>query len=443
MHHFFSIGDPRKLAVGLPLLCQNLASAVLGLYVLLSLLVPAIAAETAVKAGAGITYKYDDNIQVSPENQISLSGWVMDGSVNARYSTARFEASAYVKLGIERYDDVDLDTNNPLLKEPKTSDFDNESADVTTNVSYDWERHNLALQASYLRDSTLNTTFLDTGLGGIRELEGATRIERTTLRPAWQWQLTERQTLDSQLQWQRAEYQSNRYIDYDYASATFNWTYAWNERFSVQLQPNFSRYENKAASSVESDTVGLQGGFIWAIKEKWRLNLLAGASQVSTEYDSEGFFVFNPETGLVELVEIEDQDSNAFTGDATLTFDEEYYGFSANVSSRYAPTGNGTLRQNSQGRLRFYWKPRQRMRVDIDAVIGREESSDDRIDNKRDFSQAGVRFGYQFAEDWWLSASYRYRTQEASRPLLVQDQAKATGNTVSVGVSYRLPEEIL
>lgn len=442
MHEFPGIGDPRKLAVWLSLGCRNLASTSLGLYVLSSLLVPAIAAETAVKTGAGITYEYDDNIQLSPENQISLSGWVMDGSVTARYSTARFEASADARFGIERYDDVDLDTNNPSLKEPETSDFDNESAEVTSIVSYDWERHNLALQASYLRDSTLNVNFLDTGLGGVRELEGATRIERTTLRPAWQWQLTQRQTLDSQVQWQRAEYQSNRYIDYDYTSALFNWAYVWSERWSVQLQPNFSRYENKAATSVESDTVGLQGGFIWAISEKWRLNLLAGAAQVSTKYDSEGFFIFNPQTGQIEFIEIEDQDSNTFTGDATLTFDQEYYGFSANVSSSYAPNGNGTLQQSSQGRLTFYWKPRERMRVDIDAYIGRVESSDDRIENKRDFSQAGIRFGYQFAENFWLSASYRYRTQEYDRSLQTLDQGKGTGSLVSASVSYRLPEEI-
>jgi len=89
--------------------------------------------------------------------------------------------------------------------------------------------------------------------------------------------------------------------------------------------------------------------------------------------------------------------------------------------------------------LSYFWKPRERLRLDIDARIGRSDTAGDRIKNKRDHSELGIRAGYQFKKDWWLSARYRYRTQENERFGL----GSGSGNTVFVSLSYRLPEEIL
>jgi hypothetical protein len=396
-------------------------------------------AEKTVKAGASLNYKYDDNIRVSPTNQITLSGLMLDGYVDAAYATPRFEAAVHLKLGIERYDNISLDSDDSSLEEPKTSDFDNESVDLNSEISYDWERHTLSLYGRYWRDSTLNTQFLDTGLGGFRQIEGASRSTTSTARTGWQWQITDRQLLDSSLQWQTVDYESALYVGYDYLSANSNWSYVLNERLRLQLQPYFSRFENDANVAVKSDTFGLQVGGIWSITEKWQLNALVGSSLVSSEYSGGGFSIFNPETGQIEFVELEDQDSTSFTGDVTLGFDEEYYGFSVNVSSAISPSGDGILRQNSEARLRYYWKPRERLRLDFDARFGSRDTTGDRVDDKRDYAEAGVRVGFQFAKDWWVSARYRYREQDYERNNL----GKGDGNLFLGTVSYHLPEEIL
>jgi len=400
------------------------------------------AAETTIKGGTSLNYKYDDNIRVTPTNQITLSGLTLDGYVDAAYATPRFEATAYLKLGIERYDSVDLDTDDPRLEEPETSDFDNESQDFNANISYDWERHTLSLYGRYWRDSTLNTQFQDTGLGGgLRQIEGATRRTTSMARGGWQWQLTERQLLDTTLQWQTVDYESAFYVGYDYNSIVTNWSYLLNERLRLQVQPYFSGFENDADRAVSSDTLGLQVGAIWSITEKWVLNGLVGSALVSTEFGGPGIFDFQKflETGEITFIKLEDQDSTSFIGDVTLSFDEEYYGFSANISSSISPSGDGILRQNNEGRLTYYWKPRERMRLDIDARIGRSDTTGDLIDDQRDFSEAGVRLGYQFRQDWWVSARYRYRTQDYER----HGQGEGSGNRVAVSVSYRLPKEIL
>jgi hypothetical protein len=402
------------------------------------LVTSAQAAETSIEGGASFNYKHDDNIRITPVNEITLSGITLDAYVDAAYSTERFSATTYLKLGIERYDTVDLDTDNPLLDEPSTSDFDNESQDFNTQLSYAWERHSLSVYGRYWRDSTLNTQFQDTGLGGLREIEGATDRATSTANATWQWQLTERQVLDTTLQWQTVDYESAFYIGYDYNSIVTNWSYVLNERLRLQVQPYFSRYQNESNTAITSDSLGLQVGAIWGVTERWQLDALVGSTLVSTQRSGE-VPIFNPETGQVEFVELEDQDSTNFSGNITLGFDEQYYGFSANLSASISPSGDGVLRQNSEARLKYYWKPRERVRLDINARVGRSETTGDRVDDERDYSQAGIRLGYQFAQDWWFLTSYRYRVQEYER----NGQGEGNGNSISASVSYRLPREVL
>jgi hypothetical protein len=379
-------------------------------------------AETSYIGGAGLNYKFDDNINLSVDNQIALAGWILDGFVKGSYATSRFKASADLKLDFERYNHASLDSDNPLLLDPEPDDFNSDNQDLKADIAYGWERNSLSLYGRYWRDSTLNTAFLDTGFDQ-RQIEGATRRTESTLRPAWNWQITEKQTLDTSLQGQTVDYESDRYVDYDYATANVNWTYILTERMRLQLQPYYSWFKNEADISVKSNTYGLQAGFLWAVSEKWQWDLLAGGSKIYSEY-AQGV--------------IEDQDSSSYIGNTTLSFTEEKYGFNANLSSNISPSGNGILLQRNQGRLSFYWKPLERIRFDIDGLVGRNTSTDDRIDDDRDYRQAGARLAYQFLQEWWISARYRYREQEFDRA----DAGAARGNSVFVTVSYRLPKEV-
>lgn len=395
-------------------------------------------AETSLKGGSSLNYTYDDNIRVTTNNQITLSGTKLNGYVDAAYSTARFSATSYLKLGIERYDYVDLDTDSEILVQPKTSDFDNESQDLNATLSYGWEHHSLTADVRYARDSTLNTQFEDAGSAGLREIEGASQRTTSTAKTQWRWQLTERQQLDTTFQWQIVDYESAFYTGYDYNSIVSNWNYELNERLSLQVQPYFSKFENDRDIPVASDTLGLQVGAIWDITEKWQLNALAGSARVTNKRS--GFAILpNPVTGLPEVVELKDEENSSFIGDITLGFAEERYGLSANVSASVSPSGDGVLRQNNRAELKYYWTPRERMRLDIDGQLGLSDTTGNRVDDERIFSQLGVRLGYQFIENWWVSARYRYRTQENDRIA----QGEGRSSSVRIGVSYRLPKEIL
>lgn len=394
------------------------------------------AAETSYVAGAGLNYKFDDNITISPLDQISLAGWILDGFFNGKYATSRFKASADLKLDFERYNRASLDSDNPDLIDPEPEDFNSDNQDLKGDIAYKWERQTLSLYGRYWRDSTLNTQFTDTGLAQGREIEGATRRISSTLKPSWNWQITEKQTLDTSIEGQTVDFQSDLYVDYDFATVNVSWTTILTERMSFQLVPYYSWFKNEADISVRSNTYGVQAGYLWALTEKWQWNLLAGGSKVYTEYGQGGFVIVDPDTGEIEFVE--DQDSSSFIGNTTLAFNEERYGFNANISSQVTPSGDGILRQQNQGRLLFYWKPLERMRFDIDGLVGRSTSTDDRIDDGRDYRQAGARFAYQFLSEWWISARYRFRETEYDRSTV----GAGRGNSVFVTLSYRLPEEI-
>jgi hypothetical protein len=396
------------------------------------------AAETSLAGGAGLNYKIDDNIRVATTNRISLSGWIVDGWVIAKYASPRMEADLDLKLSSERYQDTDLDRATEGAQEPEPSDFDSDNQDVNGNLSYVWERHQLALNARYWRDSTLNTQFLDTGLGGLRQIEGATRRESVSVRPNWLWDITERQQLNTSMQWQAVDYESLLFVDYDYETAQMNWSYMLSERMQFQVAPHYSNYENEAVAPVTSVTYGLQAGFVWAISEKWKLDFLGGTSHVETEIDG-GYFIFNPEKFEIEYIEFEDQKGEGFTGNISLELSEEMYGARLNVSSRYSPSGNGYMQLNTEGRATFFWEPKARLRFDIDTRVGQSDSGDDRVDNEREYSEVGFRVGYQFAEKWWMSTRYRYRTQEYSR----SDAGQGSGSHIAVSISYKLPKEIL
>lgn len=397
------------------------------------------AAETAIVGGMSAGYNYNDNINVTAANQVSLYGMQADGFVELQYNTPQLSTTTHLKLGAERYHNLDFNSDNPQLKKPDASDFDSESYGLTTDISYDWERHTLSLFGSVEQDSNINTQFTDGGLGGLRQLEGATNVDTTVLRPGWRWQLTERQLVDTSLQAQFADYESDRYVNYDYYSAQSTWLYALNERTQLQIRPRVSRYENAAAFSVTSDTYGLEGGIVWSITEKWETNVLGGATEVSTDYGGRGVFVFNPDTGAIEFVQLEDDDNNGFTGSGEIKFTEEVYGFSAAIKADYTPSANGYLQEDNQGRAGFYWTPREQLRFDIKGRVGETNTSSDQFQNKRTYSEAAFRVGYQFAKEWWLSARYRYREQDYDRNSL----GDADGYLVSASVSYRLPKEIL
>jgi hypothetical protein len=398
-----------------------------------------LAAETSALTSVSAGYRYDDNINVSANDKIALSGFQADGSVELRYATSRWSSGATIKAGVERFDDLDFDNDNPLLEEPKTSDFDNQTYGVSGDLRYDWERNTGTLFVGYSRDNTLNTQFTDAGLGGLSQIEGSSYQDTFLTSAGWHSELTERQVLDASISAQSADFDSDRYVNYDYLSAQFTWSYILNERLRLNARPLYSHYENKADFAITSETYGLEAGLLWVIDEKWTMDVLAGGTDVSTVYGRDGFFIFNPITGQIEFVELEDANTNGFTGSLELTFKDDYYGVSANLDSSYSPSGNGYLQQSSRARVTAHWKPRQRLRLDVDVLTGYTDTSGDSLKNKRTFSEAAIGIAYQVANEWWLSARYRYREQDYERNNFGQGQ----GNLVTASASYKLPKEIL
>jgi outer membrane receptor protein involved in Fe transport len=123
------------------------------------------------------------------------------------------------------------------------------------------ERDELALRASFLRDSTLLTEFTKTGVA-------LTQAERDLLavQSSWTHRLSERWR--SRLAY---AYSATRYeqgvpglVDFDYRIASATLTYAWSERIEVFARGGYSLYETRPAANRTASTelgAGVSGRF--------------------------------------------------------------------------------------------------------------------------------------------------------------------------------------
>lgn len=395
-------------------------------------------AETSIAGGAGLSYRWDDNINVSPTNEISLDGYLVDLSLAGNYSTERMRIVADMKLDIERYRDSSIDSDDPRVEDPDPEVYDSEGGRLGATFEYDWERHSVSLVGGYSQDTTRNTQFTDTGLGQPAAALGDSVREKFDISTGWNWKFTERQALNTTLSATRVDYDTERFVDYDRSSINFAWSYLWSERLRLQASSYFSHFDNDADIAVESDNIGLQAGFIWEMAEKWQVDVLLGQSWVETEYGQDGLVIIDPETGELEIVRIEDEDSQSTIGSLSVAYREQTYSLIAKVTASVSPSGSGVLREDNKARLTFNWEPIERLRLDIDGLVGQSSTSDARIDSGRDYSEIGLRLGYQFAPEWWLSGRYRHRIQDYEG----NKAGKGRGNSLFVTVSYRLPKEI-
>lgn len=424
-------------------------------------------AELSYTAGADLRYKYDDNIRLTADDKVSLQGWIASGFWKGKYKTDRLEANADLGLEFERYTNTSLSSDNPFLAEPEAKDFNSDNQDLKGDITYKWERHDLALEGRYWRDSTLNTEFADTGttvvvdgtLGIERTVEGASRREEKFIRPVWTWQATERQRLQTSFVAQNVGYESERFTDYQYRTFTVNWSYALSERWYIQAEPYWSHFKNDGIAindvfiqqpgggivfgngqqKVQNDTFGLRGGFYWDINETMTLNALLGGARVKTENEglAPEFVVVLPPAVTVFAPVKGEATNNAFIGNITYDWEMERFGLDVSLDSNVQPSGDGILRTVSQGKFNVFWNLTDRQKFEVQTLLGYNRSTDDRIEDGRVYRELALYYGYRFARDWSVQLKYRYREQKR------ENSAKGRGNAAFISIKYKLPQEVL
>jgi hypothetical protein len=364
--------------------------------------------EYSFEYGLEAGYEYNDNVQLSAEDELEISGgrFAIPATLSTR--TERLEASLDGELLFSRYDEDAWDSDDQELR---------------GQAAYQLERGEVDGYAGYRRDSTRTSEFLDTGVTGLE----ARRRETASVGGSGNHMFTEKNGLIGGLDYEDVDYDSLLLQDFQYLSGYAGWLHQWTERTRFRLQAYASGFDNDANvitdTEVETETVGAQFGFDSTLSESLSTSLLLGWANVDTEYS-------------VELGQPpEDDESDSLLLQGSLSYRAERHRIKATVNSEPRPSGSGNIVENHSLGLDYRYQLSERSNFDMRLDAGQRSTLDDRIDNERDFARVLLRVDYRFSQSWYLAGSYRYSWQDQER---ATDSADA--NAINLSVIYR-PEK--
>lgn len=351
-------------------------------------------------------YEYNDNVNLTHDNEIDISGGKVSLPATLAVRNERMDASLMGELASSKYNESDYDSNDQNLQ---------------AKASYKLQRGTVAGNAGYKRDSTRTSEFLDTGVVGL----SAVRRESATVGGYTDYMFSERNGLIAGIDYADVAYDGNRFTDYKYASGYAGWQNQWSERTRLRLQAYGNRYENDSSViGVESDSLGVQAGFDSTLSEQLSLSLLAGWVGVDTEYSTD-----------LPVAPPADDDDNGYLLNASLDYTQPRYTLSAKLKNDLTPSGDGYLRQTSQLDLIYRYDVSELSRFELALVAGSSTATDSRIDNDRDYARARLRLDYRFSPSWYVAGTYTYSYQDRDRA-----QGTADGNEIYLSLIFH-PEK--
>ena len=459
---------------GSPVFCTKRRITVLGIIALGMLLhivqTPAVlAAEYQLKPTISSVASYNDNLTMNPTNEEALNGLelltVVDFSYDDQISTVRLSTSA----NFDRFDKTRFDT-------------DDQSASLFYQRLF--EKGSMSVEAKTNHTSARTLEDLDTDIGS-RETE-ATRADANNFTLSGLYYLTEKNLLRGSLSGSLRDYQSDNLASYAYYSANGLWQHSMNARLRLQMQASYSRYlpddtlgldfteellELAASKNVtgpdldsrlescldavgfipiplitvgipnnnlgnprapcfdiesfttQQNTVSLQLGFVYLIKEALSLNILAGRTETGSERDN----ISVEQRGRY----VQPRKDHTASYEASLSYTGERLTSSISASQNEQATSDGVLNLTTRVSWRNDWNLSALSSLNLnfiwtnrayDAELERVQFSD----RENIYALAGYK--YLFSHAWSGKLQYEYRTElkSSQRPQTERNRVMLT-----------------
>lgn len=345
---------------------------------------------------------YNDNVRLTPDNQIDIIGGVLNIPLNLRRRSERLDTTLRGELGFSRYD---------------VDEYDSNDQEIEGRATYQLERGELEGYAGYVRDSTRTAEFLDTGLVG----PDASRRELFRTGGTFSHLITERNGILIGADYRDVDQESSELQDYKDLTGNLGVTHQWSQATRLRAQLYGGFYESDDfGRDVESDTVGFQVGYDSEVSENFQSSLLVGWANVSSDFGG----------GQAGEPTSEDTDSLLLQG--SLSYTGERHSLRAEIFSEPDASSGGTLyeRHRLNGEYRYQLTERARLRVGV--VLGKQSSVDDLVDNDRDFARLALSTDYRVTRHWSVRAVYQFSYQDRE-----SDPGDADQNEVRLLVIYR------
>lgn len=352
-------------------------------------------------------FEYNDNVRLSSEDEVDISGLVLSPSATLSRNTERLESDLALKLDFNKYDEQDYDTDGQDLK----ADF-----------KYFLERGELNLNTGFKRDSTRTSELEDTGLVGNKSV----RKETAVLGLSGFQMVSERNGVNAGINISDVSYESQSLIDYSFYSGFVGWLYQWSSQTKLRVQGYANYYENEASFRTESDGYGLQLGLDSQLSERLEVSFLGGSSHIKTDY----------EASLIPGGKTSDK-ADTYILEANLKYFDERNSVSFIAKSATNPSGNGYVNKSDSIGVNYSYMFSEKSRFNLGLSAGQIKALDDGIDADRDYARGQLRIDRQFAQNWLVAARYTYTWQDNQGSL-----SDADSNALYLSLIYKPVQKV-
>ncbi|MEM6483725.1 MAG: hypothetical protein AAF662_01890 [Pseudomonadota bacterium] len=366
---------------GLARLARVISSRVCGALLFVSF--TATCDEFLIEYSIEASQSYDDNINLSP-NSLSASGTIIALPLKFIRRSERTSYELEAEASAHRYD---LDA------------FNSDNQYLAGEVSHALGQGDASLTASFTRDTTRDSEFLDTGVVG----PSASRREKANVLGLGSWMLNEKHGVIARLEYSDVAYESLRLNDYEYATSYVGWRFQATEQIQWSLQAGATRFVNDSpVQSLESQGLSTQGGFKASLNERLTLSVQGGWINFDNELES-----------LTSTASSDSDSASSYLLDSSLNYRAERAQWKVALTRRPTPSGFGVLLNTSRLDANYSYRASQRLTLELKAKAGMQESQDPSIGRDRDFINGSARMAYKFDPHWSLAASYVYRWQDS------------------------------
>ncbi len=377
----------------------------LSLYVvwlLMALASVAQATEWSLTSTLNPSVKYNDNVFLSEDAQASMH-YALTPNVTVSRADENAAASLSAGYQIDRYSSLssDNDTENPFIR---------------FNSSYNTERSQYGLSASYTEATSRSTALEDSG-----DFTSQAINRTRSISPSYRYQLSERDSLMLNGLYSERLSSTIDFSDTETRSMSAGWQRQFSERLSAGLTATIANYksDNALNLSTDDDDYSLSTTFNYSWTELWDIGGSIGIRRLESERT----------TITTGLTESDNSTGSTFALSVMRTDDIDSYAFS--LSRALTPSGTGDI--NESDRVSATWSRNFSDRLTANVVASYQQTTSVGLEN---FSEDRENINFSSSLRWQLESNlslnfgYSYRKQS-------QDSRSSTdSNTVGVTLNY-------
>jgi len=372
--------------------------------------------EPSVTARAG----YNDNLRLNIDDEISTVETALSPSVVFSMTTPESGVSGGLHLNFRRFE--------------KDSNLDENNVSFDLNSFHRMERSQVGLNASIIKDSTLDSQLEDTGVV-------FDRVRRVQLNggPNWSYNINELTQVSLGYGYTDVRYLNAGGTGFtDFTSHNFQSSLSRiiNERTTLSVFLSHNRNDNE--NGVKSNTSNLQGGFSYQFSETLSASLFAGIRRTETDASQNTLVpIFSGDT-IIGFTPLNQNVSNSSSGST----------FNGNIRKKFlrgetSVSASRNISNSTNGVpiqvTRVGWNSQYRFTELLSASLSvslYQSKTDSSITSNlnRDYYDITPGIRWSFRQFWDLSASYHFKKQTFDNT-----SDDATQNAAYLTLSYRWP----